>query len=74
MIVNMHKAKTQLSKLVERARKGEEVIIAKNGAPVARIVPAAAKPRTRRAGLYEGKFKIGDDFNDPLPEGFDGLS
>ena len=74
MIVNMHEAKTQLSKLVERAREGQEVVIAKDGEPMVRLVAVEAKPRKRRIGIYQGLFKIPDNFNDPLPEGFDGLS
>jgi len=66
--VNIHEAKTGLSKLVERAEAGEEVIIARAGKPVAKLVPLS-RPRGRRPlGLLDGKFRIPDDFNEPLPE------
>ena len=63
--VNVHKAKTHLSRLLERAHAGEEVIIAKNGRPYARLGPLE-KPSPRRPGLLAGE--IGDAFFDPLPE------
>ncbi len=66
--VNMHEAKTHLSRLVERARRGEEVIIAKAGKPVARIVPIASERRQRRPGSAVGKVKLAPDFHEPLPE------
>jgi len=66
--VNIHQAKTQLSKLVERAAAGEEIVIAKAGKPVARIVPLAAVAAPRRPGLLKGKIRIGKDFDDPLPD------
>ena len=62
---NVHEAKTQLSKLLERAHAGEEVIIAKNGKPFARLGPLQA-PEPRRPGLLVGK--LGDEFFEPLPE------
>ncbi len=65
--VNIHEAKTGLSKLVERAEAGEDVVIARAGRPVAKLV-ALTKARTlRRLGPLDGKFKIPDDFNKPLP-------
>lgn len=70
----MHDAKSQLSRLVDRARQGEEVVIARNGEPVARLVAVETRPLKRRMGIYEGQYKVPEDFNDPLPEGFDGLS
>lgn len=66
--VNIHQAKTQLSKLVERAAAGEEIVIAKAGKPVARIVPLAVAAAPRRPGLLKGKIRIGKDFDDPLPD------
>ncbi len=68
-IVNLYEAKTQLSRLVERAAAGEEIVIAKAGRPLARLVPLAA-PRTtpRPLGLLEGEGWIGADFDAPLPE------
>lgn len=53
-IVNVHEAKTQLSKLLDRAHAGEEIVIAKNGEPFARLVPLA-KPKPREPGLLKGK-------------------
>ena len=66
--VNIHEAKTNLSKLVERVEAGEEIVIARAGTPVAKLTPLTkARPR-RRLGLLDGKFKIPDDFNAPLPD------
>lgn len=65
--VNIHQAKTELSKLVERAESGEEIIIARAGKPAAKLVPLARVRGQRRLGLLDGKFKIPDDFNTPLP-------
>jgi prevent-host-death family protein len=65
--VNIHEAKTHLSKLIERVRLGEEIIIAKAGEPVARLVPE--KPRKpRQPGSAKGKFVIHDEFYEPLPD------
>lgn len=66
--VNIHQAKTELSKLVERAEAGEEVVIARAGKPAAKLVPLTKLRGRRRLGLLDGKFKIPDDFNKPLPE------
>ena len=66
--VNVHEAKTHLSRLLDRAQQGEEFVIAKAGKPVARLGPLAAHGKKRRLGLLDGKFRIPDDFNDPLPE------
>jgi prevent-host-death family protein len=65
--VNIYEAKTHLSALVERAAKGEEIIIAKAGHPMARLVPLAPIPK-RVAGQWKGKIWIAPDFDDPLPE------
>ena len=66
--VNIYEAKTRLSQLVERAASGEEVVIARAGKPVARIT-GLSKPRAkRRLGLLDGRFRIPDDFNRPLPD------
>jgi prevent-host-death family protein len=61
-IVNMHKAKTTLSHLVERALAGEEVIIARNGMPLVRLVPVPPNPETRVPGRSKGKIWISPDF------------
>ena len=64
---NVHEAKTQLSKLLERVAAGEEVIIAKSGVPVARLVPAAPV-QERSLGTEKGRVFVADDFDAPLPE------
>jgi prevent-host-death family protein len=66
--VNVHEAKTQLSQLLLRISMGEEVIIAKAGKPVARLVPFAAAPKPRVAGSAQGQVWIAPDFDAPLPE------
>jgi len=66
--VNIHQAKTNLSKLVERAEAGEEIVIARAGKPAAKLAPLAEARVGRRLGLLDGKFKIPDDFNSPLPD------
>jgi prevent-host-death family protein len=67
--VNLYEAKTQLSKLVERAAAGEEIVIAKAGKPMARLVPVeASRPKKlREPGLLKGKVWIAEDF-DEWPE------
>ena len=66
--VNIHEAKTNLSRLVERVEAGEEIVIARAGKPAARLVPLS-KPQTRRQlGLLQGRLLIPDDFDRPLPE------
>jgi prevent-host-death family protein len=64
--VNIHVAKTQLSKLVDEAAAGGEVVIAKAGKPVARLVPLAPTARVRKLGALEGKLEVPDDFDAPL--------
>jgi len=66
--INVHDAKTHFSRLLDRAQEGEEFVIAKAGKPVARLGPLAAHARRRRLGLLDGKFRIPDDFNAPLPD------
>jgi prevent-host-death family protein len=68
MRVNLYEAKTQLSSLVERARAGEEIIIAKGGKPVARLVALASDRPRRKPGRGKGKIRIGPDFDAPLPD------
>ena len=65
--VNIHEAKTGLSKLVERAEAGEDVVIDRAGRPVAKLVALTKARAPRRLGLLDGKFKIPDDFNKALP-------
>ena len=66
--VNIHEAKTHFSKLIERVRLGEEIIIAKAGKPVARLVPEAPKDKRRRLGTAKGQIWIAEDFDDALPD------
>jgi prevent-host-death family protein len=66
-IVNIHQAKSQLSKLLKKAQAGEEVIIAKAGKPVARLV-SVARSADRGHGIAKGKFALTDEFFAPLPE------
>ncbi|HLY44166.1 MAG TPA: type II toxin-antitoxin system Phd/YefM family antitoxin [Stellaceae bacterium] len=61
--VNIHAAKTHLSRLVEAAAAGEEIIIAKSGKPVARLCPLAAPPQRRKLGILDGKLRLPDDFD-----------
>jgi prevent-host-death family protein len=68
MEVNIHEAKTHLSKLLERVALGEEVIIAKAGKPVARLVAVKQKRAPRPLGTAKGEFAVPHDFNDPWPE------
>jgi len=67
-IVNVHEAKTHLSKLLERVQLGEEVIIAKSGKPVARLVGVGERPKRREPGSAKGTLIYSDDFDAPLPE------
>lgn len=67
-IFNIHEAKTHFSKLLERVIKGEEVIIAKAGKPVARILPVTTNVSTRQPGIDRGKVTIMPDFDAPLEE------
>ncbi len=62
--VNIHQAKTNLSKLIERVESGEKIVIARSGKPVAMLVPIAAERRLRRLGLCAGQVKLAHDFDD----------
>jgi len=64
MLVNMHEAKSQLSKLVERAADGEDIVIARAGRPVARLIAYAERTEARRPGALAGQIWMADDFND----------
>jgi prevent-host-death family protein len=64
---NLYEAKTHLSDLVERAADGEEIVIAKAGRPLARLVPLKKPPVRRRGGFLKGKIRIAADFDGPLP-------
>ena len=68
MKVNIHQAKTHFSKLLAKVQLGEEVVIAKAGTPVAKLVPIHAKPKPRILGSAKGLIEISDDFDAPLPK------
>jgi prevent-host-death family protein len=65
--IHIYEAKTQLSKLVEQAAAGEDVIIARGGKPVARLTRLQPPRRKLRFGLLKGKVKLSADFDAPLP-------
>jgi len=67
-IINIHEAKTHLSRIVDEVAAGSEVIIAKAGKPMARLMPLAGIRRVKKLGLLKGKIKVSDDFNAPLSE------
>jgi prevent-host-death family protein len=65
--VTIHKAKTNLSRLIEKACQGEEIIISRGPKPVVRLVPLLDKRGNRKPGAWKGKVKIGPEFFEPLP-------
>ena len=65
--VGIHEAKTHLSRLLRRVSAGEEIVIARAGEPIARLVPVEP-PATRVFGQDRGLFEVPDDFDAPLPE------
>ena len=67
-MVNVHQAKTQLSRLLARAEAGEDVVIARNGDPIARLVSIGGPRGKRRFGALRGRITIDDRFFEPLPE------
>ena len=67
-IVNIHAAKTQLSRLVDEAAAGAEIIIARAGKPVAKLVPLTPPQPQRKLGLLAGRLTIPADFDAPLPD------
>ncbi len=68
MTVNIHEAKTQFSKLIRRVLQGEEIVIARAGRPVARLVPTIEMPAHRTPGSARGQVTVSPDFDAPLPE------
>ena len=66
--VSLYEAKTQLSSLVERAAEGEEIVISKSGKPKARLVPLDDLRPERHPGQGRGKWRLGPDFDEPLPD------
>jgi len=76
-IANIHDAKTNLSKLLEKAAAGEEVIIARAGKPIARLVPYEKHGLPRKPGVWKGKVEIAPDFDelpDAIRKGFQGAA
>jgi prevent-host-death family protein len=65
--VNIHEAKTHLSRLVEEVAAGAEIVISKNGVPRAKLVPLG-EPKRLKFGLLKGKLRYPDDFDAPLPD------
>jgi prevent-host-death family protein len=68
MTINVYEAKTHLSRLIDRAQAGEEVIITRHGRPVARLGPVQPKREPRKLGLLAGRVRVRKDFDAPLPE------
>lgn len=67
-VVNIHAAKTHLSRLIERVEAGEEITLARAGKPVAKLVPYTTRRQPRRPGLWKGRVTIATDFDAPIPE------
>lgn len=67
-IVDVHESKTHLSKLLRRVAEGEEIVIARNGTPVARLVPAEPPQEPRLPGTAKGLIRLAEDFDAPLPD------
>jgi antitoxin (DNA-binding transcriptional repressor) of toxin-antitoxin stability system len=67
-VVNIYEAKTQLSRLVDQAAAGDEVIIARGGKPIARLSQLTTPARQIRFGVLKGEVKVADDFDAPLPD------
>jgi prevent-host-death family protein len=68
MMVNIHEAKTHLSRLLQQVAEGEEIVIGKAGHPVARLVPFEASPAPREPGAMRGKIWMADDFDETPDE------
>lgn len=66
--INIHEAKTNLSRLLEKVAAGEEIVIAKAGKPMARLVPLGVMPKHRKLGVFKGELNVPDDFDKPLPD------
>lgn len=67
-ITNIHEAKSQLSKLIECALQGEEVVIAKSGKPIVKLVPIVVDESPRQGGQWKGRVRIADDFDNLPPD------
>ncbi|HSX20905.1 MAG TPA: type II toxin-antitoxin system prevent-host-death family antitoxin [Gammaproteobacteria bacterium] len=68
MLVNIHDAKTNFSKLINRALSGEEIIIAKDGTPLVTLTPYNPEAQKRKGGQFTGIMHVADDFDAPLPK------
>ena len=68
LTINIHEAKIHLSRLIENAAAGEEIIIAKAGKPVAKLVSLHGASSARRLGIFQGKLNVPEDFDIALPE------
>lgn len=68
MLINIHDAKTHFSKFINQALKGDEIIIARDGKPLIRLVPYVEETQVRQGGQFRGLMQISDDFDAPLPE------
>ena len=66
--VNVYEAKTHLSRLLDRAAGGEEILITRHGRPVARLGPIPDRPRARQLGRLKGRIRVSRDFDAPLPD------
>lgn len=66
--INIHQAKAQLSRLVEKAANGDEIVITRSGKPIAKLVSISPTPQPKVKGLLKGKIKIKESFFEPLPE------
>jgi prevent-host-death family protein len=66
--VNVYAAKTNLSRLLDRAERGEEVVIMRNGRPIAKLVPVTTPTKPRKLGTLKGRVRVSRDFDAPLPE------
>ena len=73
LVQNIHEAKTHLSMLIQRALKGEEIIIAKSGTPLIQLVPVSSDPIKRKGGQLKGMFDVSEDFDAPLPDDLQNL-
>ena len=68
LTINIHEAKTYLSRFIEKAEAGEEIIIAKAGKPIAKLVPLHSLPSSRSLGIFQGKLNVPEDFDAALTE------
>lgn len=66
-VATIHEAKTNLSRLIKRAERGEEILIARGKEPVVRLTPVKRAGKKRQLGLHRGEFTVGPEFFEPLP-------